>query len=143
MTILQVTVFINKPSYKPETVANEPALQKVITDTLLVLPVNYSLSLSLSLTLYLKFMPISSAANSVELSSIFTNLRFSQNGLLYYCISFFAVNREMKGTECRINLIKSTNVLYEHQDTSTGREIYRLLISLVELQKNCLFRGIW
>ena len=28
------------------------------------------------------------------------------------------------------------NVLYEHQDTSTGREIYQLQISLVELQKN-------
>ena len=55
----------------------------------------------------------------------------------YYVIAFhfFPVNREMKGMECRINLIKLTNVLCEHQDTSTGREIYQLLISLVELQK--------
>ena len=41
----------------------------------------------------------------------------------------------MKGSDCRLNLIKFTSIMYNYQTTTEGRNIYRLLMSLVELQK--------
>ena len=43
--------------------------------------------------------------------------------------------REMKGTDCRLNIIKMASVMHSNQDTHLGRDIYRLLMSLIELQK--------
>lgn len=42
----------------------------------------------------------------------------------------------MKGTDCRLNLIKVTAHLYaHHQNCHDGRRMYGLLLSLVELQR--------
>lgn len=41
----------------------------------------------------------------------------------------------MKGTDCRLNLIKMAIVINKHQMTAKGRDIYRLLLSLIEIQK--------
>ena len=41
----------------------------------------------------------------------------------------------MKGTECRLNLIRFTSLMHQYIDIPEGRDLYRLLISLVELQK--------
>lgn len=41
----------------------------------------------------------------------------------------------MKGTDCRMNLIKLTNCLAKHAHKDAGRSIYNMLLSLVELQK--------
>ena len=51
----------------------------------------------------------------------------------HFCV--VAKNREMKGTDCRLNLIKLTSVMFHHQQTSNGRDLYQVLLSLVELQK--------
>ena len=44
-------------------------------------------------------------------------------------------DREMKGTDSRLNLINFTNIMYNHQSTTEGKDLYHLLLSLVELQK--------
>ena len=41
----------------------------------------------------------------------------------------------MKGSECRLNLIKLTSMLTDKTLTPEGRHVYNLLMSLVELQK--------
>lgn len=42
----------------------------------------------------------------------------------------------MKGTDCRLNLIKvAAHLFSEHQESADGRTIYRLLLPLIELQK--------
>ena len=41
----------------------------------------------------------------------------------------------MKSTDCCLNLIKLTSVMFRHQQTSNGQNLYQVLISLVELQK--------
>ena len=41
----------------------------------------------------------------------------------------------MKGTECRLNLIRFTSLMHQYINIPEGRDLYRLLISLVELQK--------
>ena len=50
-------------------------------------------------------------------------------------IIFSVTEKDMKGTECRLNLIKFTAIMHQHCDTPEGRNLYSLLISLVELQK--------
>ena len=49
---------------------------------------------------------------------------------------FVATSQEMKGTDCRLNLIKMTCVMHGCQEHQKGRDIYRLLLALVELQKS-------
>ena len=49
---------------------------------------------------------------------------------------FVATSREMKGTYRRLNLIKMTCVLHGCQKHQKGRDIYRHLLALVELQKS-------
>ena len=46
-----------------------------------------------------------------------------------------AQNREMKGSDCRINLIKVAHFLTQKQDTNDGRKMLTLVTSLIELQK--------
>lgn len=41
----------------------------------------------------------------------------------------------MKGTDCRLNLIRITNMLSLHTEVANCREIYNMLIALIELQK--------
>lgn len=41
----------------------------------------------------------------------------------------------MKGTDCRINLIKLAHFLTQKQDTNDGRKMLALVTSLIELQK--------
>ena len=51
---------------------------------------------------------------------------------------FFAIsgdNSDMSGSKCRENLIKLTCFFSDKQDTQTGRKIFTMLLSLVELQK--------
>ena len=44
---------------------------------------------------------------------------------------FVATSREMKSTDCRLNLIKATCVMHGCQKHQKGRDIYRLLLALV------------
>ena len=41
----------------------------------------------------------------------------------------------MKGTACRLNLIKLTKILEENSLTQQGRKVHNLLVTLTELQK--------
>ena len=52
----------------------------------------------------------------------------------YYLLS--VTEKDMKGTECRLNLIRFTSLMHQYIDIPEGRDLYRLLISLVELQKS-------
>ena len=47
---------------------------------------------------------------------------------------------DMKGTECRLNLLRSTSLMHQYINILEGRDLYRLLISLVELQKSAFCR---
>ena len=42
----------------------------------------------------------------------------------------------MKGTECRLNLLRFTSLMHQYINILEGRDLYRLLISIVELQKS-------
>lgn len=41
----------------------------------------------------------------------------------------------MKGSDCRLNLIKLTNCFYNKCETAMGRRIYKMLLPLVEMQQ--------
>ena len=52
----------------------------------------------------------------------------------YYLLS--VTEKDMKGTECRLNLLRFTSLMHQYINIFEGRDLYSLLISLVELQKS-------
>ena len=54
----------------------------------------------------------------------------------FYLLS--VTEKDMKGTECRLNLLQFTSLMHQYINTHVlgGRDLYRLLTSLVELQKS-------
>ena len=54
----------------------------------------------------------------------------------FYLLS--VTEKDMKGTECRLNLLRFTSLMHQYTNTHVlgGRDLYYLLISLVELQKS-------
>lgn len=50
-------------------------------------------------------------------------------------ICFSVENREMKGTDCRLNLIKVAHLLWNWQESAEGRRLYSMVMALVEIQK--------
>ena len=54
----------------------------------------------------------------------------------FYLLS--VTEKDMKGTECRLNLLRFTSLMHQYINTLVlgGRDLYRLLTSLVELQKS-------
>ena len=51
----------------------------------------------------------------------------------YYLLS--VTERDMTGTECQLNLIRFTSLMHQYINIPKGRDLYCLLISMVEQQK--------
>ena len=59
----------------------------------------------------------------------------SSTNILNASMFILVENREMKGTDCRKNIINIAQLLEKHQCSAEGHKIYSLVIALIELQK--------
>ena len=48
---------------------------------------------------------------------------------------FTVTNREMKGTDCRLNIIKIAHFLWTKREQKDAQKMYKMVMALIELQK--------